>query len=88
MNSGTTILEKDKNTQFSGITPNGIWLLSNGKELFINFKDYPEFKDATVSQIQDFSTDISGNLHWKSIDVDIEIEALENPEKFPMKYSK
>lgn len=37
-------------------------------------------------QIADVETDISGNLHWQSLDADIEIEALENPERFPLGY--
>ena len=61
------------------ISPNGIWILTNDKEYFISYRDYPVFETASIRQIANITTDFSGNLHWEELDADIEIAALENP---------
>lgn len=82
---GANTLEKTK-AEVTNISPFGIWILAGGKEYFVSYKDYPVFENASVRQIADIESDISGNLHWKELDADIELEALENPESFPLMY--
>lgn len=85
MNHGTSTLVKTK-TEVTNISPFGIWILANDKEYFISYKDYPIFENASIKQIADVESDLQGNLHWKELDADIELEALENPEKFSLMY--
>ena len=73
-------------TEVTNISPFGIWILTNDKEYFINYKDYPVFETATVKQIADVTTDFAGNLHWEELDADIELESLENPDNYPLIY--
>jgi hypothetical protein len=58
----------------------------HGKEYFVPFADYPMLATATVADL--FQVELLGNtgLHWSTLDVDIELEALENPDKFPLLY--
>ena len=44
------------------------------------------FYNARISEINDFSTDAMGNFHWESLDIDIEKDAIEHPEKYPLVY--
>lgn len=85
MNPGMNTLLKTK-TEVTNISPFGIWILANDKEYFISYKDYPIFENASIKQIADVESDLQGNLHWKELDADIELEALENPENFPLIY--
>ncbi|MCQ2611938.1 MAG: DUF2442 domain-containing protein [Treponema sp.] len=78
MQTGTSTFVATK-TEVANISPFGIWLLTNDKE-------YPVFETATPSQIVNFTTDFSGNLHWEELDADIELESLENPEEYPLIY--
>ena len=87
MQAGTNTLITTKTcTEVTNISPNGIWILSNDKEYFISYKDYPVFESASIKQIVNISTDFSGNLHWEELDADIELDALENPEDYPLIY--
>jgi hypothetical protein len=52
----------------------------------VPFADYPLFKKATIEQIIDFVMLSPHQLHWKSLDCDIEISALESPHQFPLYY--
>lgn len=45
------------------------------------------FYNARISEINDFSIDAMGNFHWESLDVDIEKNAIEHPENYPLIYS-
>ncbi|MBI3599558.1 MAG: DUF2442 domain-containing protein [Nitrospinae bacterium] len=67
------------------ITPVGIWLFVKEKEYFLRYEDYPYFKDQTLSSIQNVQLLHGYHLYWTELDVDLEIDNLENPEKYPLK---
>ena len=81
-------LKNGKNTSISveNITPFGLWLLVKGKEYFLKYKDYPWFKNQTIKSIQNVKLLHGYHLYWPKLDVDLEIDNFENPEKYPMKY--
>ena len=67
------------------ITPFGIWLFVKGKEYFLSYENYPYFKDQTLSAIQDVQLLHGYHLYWPRLDVDLEIDNLEHPEKYPLR---
>lgn len=67
------------------ITPFGIWLYVEKREYFLNYRDYPWFKDQTLSSIQNVQLLHGFHLYWPELDVDLEIDNLENPEKYPLR---
>jgi hypothetical protein len=68
------------------ITPFGIWLFVKGREHFLSYKDYPYFRDQTLKSIQAVQLFHDYHLYWPELDVDLEIDNLENPEKYPLKW--
>ena len=72
----------------TNISPFGFWLLANGKEYFVSYKDYPVFENAAIRQIAEVEEDSEGNLHWPTLDADIELAALEDPEAYPLTYQE
>ena len=88
MASGTDISGKPRAAEVTNISPFGIWLLAaDGQEYFVPYSDYPVFASAAIKDIADVQTDILGNLHWSALDADIELEALRQPQEFPLRYS-
>ena len=78
-----------KNTsviEVQNISNVGIWLFVGGKEYFLPYKEYPWFKKATVEQIYDVELLRGKHIAWPSLDVELELESLENPEKYPLVY--
>ena len=67
------------------ITPFGIWLFIRDKEYFLSYTDYPYFKDQTIGTIQNVQLLHGYHLYWPDLDVDLEIDNLENPEKYLLK---
>lgn len=76
---------KDISVCVENITPFGIWLFIKEKEYFLNYKDYPFFKDQTLSSIQNVQLLHGYHLYWPELDTDLEIDNLENPEKYLLK---
>ncbi len=66
----------------TNIEKDGFWLLTPNGEFFILFADYPDFQNATVAQIHNLKASFDG-IHWPDLDIDIELDALKNPEKYP-----
>jgi hypothetical protein len=80
-------LKHDRHISVSveNITPFGIWILVKEKEYFLSYKDYPYFIDQKLNAIQNVQMLHGYHLYWPELDVDLEIDNLENPEKYPLK---
>lgn len=64
----------------------GLWILVKEKEYFLPYEQYPWFKDAKVDQILNVQLLHEDHLHWPKLDVDLCIESLEQPDKYPLLY--
>jgi hypothetical protein len=69
------------------ISEHGIWLYVQGKEYLLSYDQFPWFKGATVEEILDVQLLHGHHLHWPKLDVDLELESLEHPERLPLVYS-
>jgi hypothetical protein len=80
-------LKRGKNilVNVENITPFGIWLFVKDNEYFLNYGDYPYFKDQTLKSIQNVKLVHDYHLYWPDLDIDLEIDNLENPQKYPLK---
>lgn len=70
--------------EVTNISPNGIWLLLDERELFLSFTEFPWFRDAPVSRILEVETPSSGHLYWPGLDIDLSVESIDHPERFPL----
>jgi len=77
---------KGTSVSVENITPFGIWLLVKSREYFLNYSDHPYFQHQTIQDIQNVKLLHGFHLHWPTLDVDLEIDNLENPEKYPLTY--
>ena len=69
----------------NSISSHGIWLLTGDKELFMPYDEFPWFKDAPVGKILNVEEPTRGHFYWPELDVDLGIESIEHPERFPLK---
>ena len=72
--------------EVTNITLHGFWLLVDNREYFVPFADYPLFRDATIAQIHAVRRAGPNQLHWAALDADIELEALVQPEHYPLMF--
>ena len=81
-----TLGKSISNAEVLDITRNGLWLLAKGREYFLPYNDYPWFKNATIATIYKVELIHGRHLHWSDLDVDLELESLDHPEKYPLQY--
>ena len=66
------------------ILSDGIFLSVGENDYYISYNRLPWFKNAKISDI--FNVEMCGNegIRWDALDVDLEIESLKYPEKYPL----
>jgi hypothetical protein len=67
------------------ISRHGFWLLLEDRELFLPFEEFPWFVEASVSAILKVKRPQPHHLYWPDLDVDLAVESIEHPERFPLK---
>lgn len=78
---GKNISEIDIHT-----SPFGVWLLVRDTEYFLPYNEYPWFQDARISDVYDVQLLHKTHLYWPTLDVDLDLDSLNNPEKYPLTY--
>ena len=68
-------------THISGF---GVWLLVAGIEYFMSYDQFPWFRNARVADILTVEQLSPGHLYWSKLDVDLSVDSIENPQRFPL----
>jgi hypothetical protein len=66
------------------VTPKGFSLLVGRREFFLAFRDFPWFRDASIAQLMAVTLPSSHHLNWPELDIDLAVESLEQPERYPL----
>ena len=70
--------------EVTNVSPHGFWMFVGDRELFVPFKDFPWFRDATVREITNVELPSPHHLHWPDLDIDLAVESIEHPKKYPL----
>ena len=70
--------------EVSNVSPHGFRLLIGGDELFVAFEKFPWFRNASIAQLTRVEWPSPHHLRWPDLDVDLAVESIRNPEKFPL----
>jgi len=70
--------------EITNISKHGFWLLLDNRELFLSFTEFPWFRETPVSAILNVELLQPHHLYWPDIDVDLTVESIEHPERFPL----
>lgn len=71
--------------EVTNISRHGFWILLDERELFLPFEEFPWFVKATVDQLLRLERPHPHHLYWPDLDVDLAVESIERPEKYPLK---
>ena len=70
--------------EVTNISRHGFWLFVADEELFVAFKEFPWFKDASVAELINVEWPQPHHLYWPDLDVDLAVESIRHPKKFPL----
>ena len=66
------------------INAQGIMLSVLGNDYFLSYNRIPWMKDAPISSVLNVQMSGSEAIEWPDLDVDLEIESLRHPERYPL----
>lgn len=70
--------------EVTNVSQHGLWLLLDDRELFLPFREFPWFADATIAQLSNVERPQANHLYWPALDVDLHVESIERPEAYPL----
>jgi len=70
--------------EVTNVSPHGFWLFVGEQEVFVSFKDFPWFKDASIRQISRVELPSAHHLYWPDLDIDLAVDSLTHPERYPL----
>lgn len=72
-------------TEVTHVSSHGIWLLSEGREHFLSYDDFPWFKEAPIGKVLNIEEASPGHFYWPDLDIDLGLDTIEHPENYPLK---
>ena len=76
--------EATSGVELSNVSPHGMWLLIDERELYLPFDQFPWFRDATIAALAKIERPSARHLFWPLLDVDLTVESIEDPSKYPL----
>ena len=70
--------------EVTNVSAHGFWLFVGARELFVSFQEFPWFRDASIRAITNVQLPSSHHLYWPDLDIDLAVESIEHPEKYPL----
>ena len=70
--------------EVTNVSTHGFWIFIRERELFIAFRNFPWFKEASIRAITQVELPSPHHLYWPELDVDLAVESIEHPEKYPL----
>ena len=66
------------------INAQGIMISVGGQDFFLSYNRIPWMREASIKDVLDVQ--MSGNeaIEWPKLDVDLEIDSLRHPERYPL----
>ena len=66
------------------INAQGILITVQGNDYFLSYNRIPWMKDARISDVLNVKMSGRNAIEWEALDVDLEIESLKHPERYPL----
>lgn len=70
--------------EVTNISKHGFWILVDDQEHFLPFQEFPWFEAATVQAILNLQRPAPTHLHWPDLDVDLSLDSVAHPERYPL----
>lgn len=82
----TTLKSNSQDTLVSVLMINdkGIMLSVKGNDYFVSFNRMPWIKSASIMDALNVQMSGRNAIEWPSLDVDLEIDSLKHPERYPL----
>ena len=66
------------------INDRGIMISVQGQDYFLSYNRVPWMLDATINEVLDVQMSGKNAIEWPKLDVDLEVDSLKHPERYPL----
>ena len=68
------------------VSVRGMWIYFEPlkREMFLSFREFPWFADATIHALANIEVEHGRLLRWPDLDVDLDVDRIEHPERYPL----
>ena len=66
------------------ISKDGLWLMLRDKKHFLSFDHFPWFRTAPMAAVHNVKFLNEVHLYWPDLDIDLAVESIVQPEKYPL----
>lgn len=73
--------------EVTNVDSHGIWLLVGETEYFLPYERHPWFRNARLAEVLDVTLLHGRHLRWEALDVDLSLDSLVEPDKYPLNYT-
>lgn len=82
----TTLKNNTKDTSASVLMINGQGILLSvcGQDYFLSYNRIPWMRNASINEVLDVRMCGRNAIEWPALDIDLEIESLRYPERYPL----
>ncbi len=70
--------------EVTNVSTHGFWLFIDDREVFLSFKDFPWFRDASIGEISNVQRPHPHHLYWPDLDIDLAVDSIHHPERYPL----
>ena len=70
--------------EVTNVSAHGFWLLLPQGEHFVPFAEFPWFRDASIGKLLHVTLPAPHHLYWPELDIDLAIESILDPQRFPL----
>ena len=83
---GTTLTDNLQPTLVAVLMINaqGMLITVQGQDYFLSYNRVPWLRDARISSVLNVRMSGARSIEWPELDVDIEVESLRHPERYPL----
>ncbi len=73
-----------KTAEVTNKSSQGLWVLLPEGEVFLPYREFPWFREASIGEALHVKLLHGGHLYWPDLDVDLAVESLRHPDRFPL----
>ena len=71
-------------TGITNVSRHGFRISVGEREVYVLFRDFPWFEGASVGEINNVELLSPRHLYWPELDVDLTVDSLEHPDRYPL----
>ena len=80
--------ETTSSVEVTNVSQHGFWIFIGEREVFASFRDFPWFQGASIRELTTVELPSPHHLYWPELDVDLAVDSLDHPERYPLVSSR